>query len=113
MKLEVDLDGDAMPVDGELTGRVRVVEGGAAEPLTLSVVLYEKSPSYEVAALGVSTVLTVSKLDAGHVEDFTVRLPDGAVPSVKSKHGELFWQVEVRADKPGIDALAKRSLSVV
>jgi hypothetical protein len=32
---------------------------------------------------------------------------------VKTTHGELYWQVEIRADKPGLDASVTRRLEVV
>jgi hypothetical protein len=46
----------------------------------------------------------------GHSFDFT--MPAGAPPSVKTDHAELYWELELRSDEPGLDTNVRRRLEV-
>ena len=113
MRLALDLDAGAVEPGDTLAGRVLVVEGGASRSLTLTVNLRERSPGYVVPAFESRSLLHEGDLATGQTIEFRCAVPKGAPPSVKGKHGELFWELDVVSDERGLDTRASRGFAVV
>jgi hypothetical protein len=108
VKLEVQLDAEAVGRGETLTGRVLVLEGGEARSLTLTVSLRERSPGYVEPVSESGDVLHRGRLATGQSIEFRCGVAEDAPPSVKGNHGELFWQLEVVSDQPGLDTRVSR-----
>lgn len=108
MKLDVQLDAESVGRGDTLTGRVLVLEGGESRSLTLTVSLRERSPSFVEPASETSNVLHHGELATGQSIEFTWGVREDAPPSVQGKQGELFWQLEVVSDEPGLDTRVSR-----
>ena len=50
---------------------------------------------------------------AGHSIEFRCPLPPDAPPSLKTEHGELYWEMAVRSDESGFDTSNSRRVEVV
>ena len=112
MKLELRLDADRLARGAELSGHVLVLEGGRSRSLALTVSFCERSPGYLSVALSRRGVLHEGDLSTGQAVEFHYELPPDALPSVKGKHGELFWQLEAVSDEPGFDTRVTRVFEV-
>jgi hypothetical protein len=112
VKLELRLDADRVAPGRELAGHVLVLEGGQSRSLTLTVRLCERSPGYLEIPFSHTLVLSEGDLATGQAIDFRCELPEGAPPSVKGKHGELFWELEAASDAPGLDARVSQTFQV-
>jgi len=113
VKLDLQLDAEGVAPGDGLSGRALVLEGGRSRSLTLTVSFCESSPSYQSVAYTQSTVLHEGDLVTGQAAEFRIGLPDWAPPGVKGKHGELYWELEVVSDEPGLDTRARERLEVV
>jgi hypothetical protein len=113
VKLELELDTDPLVAGKEVTGRVKVAEGGSSRTLTLTLSFHEHSRDYQ--AIPYSSDLSVHEGDllTGQSFDFQFTVPAGAPPSFKSKHGELYWEVAVTSDESGHDTHVSRRVEVV
>jgi hypothetical protein len=112
VKLELRLDADRVAPGRELAGHVLVLEGGESRSLTLTVRLCERSPGYLEIQFGHTAVLSEGDLATGQTVEFRFELPKEAPPSVKGKHGELYWELEAASDAPGLDARASQIFEV-
>jgi hypothetical protein len=112
VKLELELDYGHVTPGEQLTGRVVVLEGGASRTLTLTVRFCERSRQLESTAFSTSTVLHHGDLATGQTMEFGCELPKDALPSVKGKVGELFWELEASSDEPGPDTQIRRRFEV-
>ena len=74
----------------------------------------EESPDYRKVVRSVpNTVLHGGELQAGQAVDFSIELPEDALPNACSEHAELYWEVDVRSDEPGLDSHAREAVEVV
>lgn len=112
MKLDIRLEDDAVAPGGELTGSILVLEGGRSRSLTLTVSFCERSPSFLSVAFESSNVVYEGDLATGQAVTFRYEVPASAPPSVKGRHGELFWQLEAVSNEPGLDTRATRLFTV-
>lgn len=112
MKLDIQLDAEIVAQGEELTGHVRVLEGGASRSLTLTMSFCERSPAFLTTPFSERGILFEGDLAGGQAVEFRYRLPDWARPGVKGKHGELFWQLEAVSDEPGFDTRCSRRFEV-
>ena len=113
MKLALELDRAAVASGEAVTGRVRVLQGGASRSLTLTVTFCERSPGFFSIAFGDSGVIHEEDLVTGSAVEFRFELPASAPPSARGRHGELFWQLEVVSDERGLDTRAAQTFEVV
>jgi hypothetical protein len=113
VRLVLELDADRVAPGEEVRGRVLVVEGGRSRSLTLTLSFRERSPAYLETPFGDGGVLHEGDLAAGQALAFRIVLPDDALPSVKTSHGELFWELEAVSDEPGLDTRVSRTLEVM
>ncbi|MDQ3874252.1 MAG: hypothetical protein M3322_01690 [Actinomycetota bacterium] len=52
-------------------------------------------------------------LATGQDVPFRFVVPEGAPPSAKGEHRELFWEVEAVSDERGLDTRASRTFEVL
>jgi hypothetical protein len=52
-------------------------------------------------------------LEAGTSFEFELALPPDALPSYKSRHGELYWELDVKSDESGRDTHERRRIETV
>lgn len=108
MKLSVELR-DTGPV---VRGGVRVLEGGSSRSLTVSLQYREQSPDYTHTAVDVpGGVLHTGDLQDGMWFEFAIQMPADALPGQRFRHGETYWQVDVKSDEAGLDTHAVARLT--
>jgi hypothetical protein len=112
VRLELELDAESVQPGGTVAGRVHVVEGGDSRELTLTLTFYEHTRDFTIPASQMSTVVHEGALATGDSYEFSVTLPDDAVPSVETKNGKLYWELELRSDERGLDTHLRRELRV-
>ena len=112
MKLALELDAEQVAAGEAVTGRVLVLEGGRSRSVTLTVSFRERSPAYLETPSSNSAVIHEGDLATGQAVEFRLALPADALPNVKGRHGELFWEVEAVSDEPGLDTRVSRRLEV-
>lgn len=111
MKLAVELSVATFAPGGPVRGGVRVLEGGHARQLTVSLRLRERSPGYEHIAREVpGPLLHTGALEDGQWFDFTLAVPPDALPPQHLHHGEVVWEVAAKCDRPGPDVWATARL---
>jgi hypothetical protein len=114
VKLEVQLDGEAYAPGETVTGSVLVLEGGGSRSLDVSLHFRERtSEDDEHTPVTLSGgELHAGDLTTGASYPFGIQLPPDALPNFKSKHGELFWEVDARSDERGRDTHARKRIDV-
>ena len=113
MKLDVELYDEPVEVGKFVSGRVRVVEGGPAGEVRVSLTFHEHTRDFDVAARGAEVPVHVGDVIAGDGYEFQFPLGPDQPPSVASKHGELYWQIEVRSTEPHAHTHVRRRVAVV
>lgn len=113
-RLTLRLDGDACAPGDVVRGTVDVLEGGSSRRLDVLLEFHERSDDYSRVARTVeSGPLHTGDLPAVGSFSFEVRLPEDALPAYRSRHGELYWEVDARSDEFGRDTHARERLNVV
>lgn len=115
MKLEVQLDRDRYSPGETVSGSVLVLEGGASRKLEVSLEFREEAEDgYEDTPLRVpGGELHAGDLAMGASYQFTIGLPDDALPNLKTEHGKLWWEVDARSDERGRDTRERQTFEVV
>jgi hypothetical protein len=57
-------------------------------------------------------VIHEGDLASGDVVAFRYLLPEWALPNVKARHCELFWELDAVVDRQGPDVVARRRFEV-
>lgn len=113
MKLAIALDRPGPQAPGTaITGRVEVHEGGSARALAVTLVRTERSPDYAADRVVARQVLAAGELAPASSHPFSLTVPDGAPPAVRSTHGALGWEVQAHADRRGRDVHEARPVDV-
>ena len=112
MKLALELRDRAVAGE-QLSGAIRVEEGGESRLLTLTVAFHEETRDYSVVPVSSDRVLHEGELVTGQTVEFTLDVPADAPPSYKGEHSELWWEVAVHSADPGFDTRVSRRLEVV
>ena len=112
MKLELELAAESIPPGGTVAGRIKVVEGGNSRELTITLTFYEHTRDFTIPAAQTSAVVHQGAVTTGDSYEFSLALPDDAVPSVETRNGKLYWELELSSDEPGLDTHARRELPV-
>lgn len=112
MKLELELTAESIPPGGTVTGRINVIEGGDSRDLTLTLTFYEHTRDFTIPAAQTSAVVHQGAVSTGDSYEFSFALPEDTVPSVETKNGKLYWELELRSDEPGFDTHVRRELRV-
>ena len=113
LRLELELERDSFRPGESVAGAVLVAEGGGSRALEAALVLHEKSPDYDEAPVTVSRELHTGDVQTGQSFDFSLQLPDTAVPGYRSEHGELYWELDVKSDEAGFDTHVRRRIEVL
>ena len=88
-----------------VAGTVVVREGGRSRSLEVQLGYIEETDDYREVATSISTGhLHKGNLEAGASFRFELALPPDALPNFKSRHGELYWQLDVKSDERGRDS---------
>jgi hypothetical protein len=73
----------------------------------------EETDDYlDVAASVPSGLLYEGDLVAGTSFEFELEVPAEALPNYRSKHGELYWQLDVTSEEPGRDTHERRRIEI-
>ncbi len=108
------LDGDAYAPGDVVRGQVTVAEGGRSRALEAFLHFREESDDYgRVADSVASGALHAGDLEPGATFSFELPVPAAALPSHRSRHGELWWEVDVRSDEFGRDSHERRRIEVL
>jgi len=113
VKLTLDIDPDHIVLGTRVAGRVTVVEGGPSRSLTVTVSFHEKTRDFDVVSDSEDFVVHEGDLVTGQTYDFSFNMPVEAPPSVRCEHSELYWELNLKSDEPGVDTHASRRLEVV
>lgn len=114
LRLEVQLDRESYRAGEAVTGTVLVLEGGSSRALEATLEFKEKSSDYDATPRKVGPQrLHEGDLATGESYELAVELPQDALPSLKSEHGELYWELDVRSDERGPDTHERRRIEVV
>ncbi len=112
MKLGLELAAESVAPGETVAGRIKVVEGGDSRKLTLTLTFYEHTRDFTIPAAQTSAVVHQGAVTTGDSYEFSFALPEDAVPSVETKNGKLYWELELRSDEPGLDTHVRRELRV-
>jgi hypothetical protein len=113
LRLELQLERESFQPGEAVNGSVLVAEGGGSRALEAALELHEKSPDYEEMPVTVAQALHAGDLETGQSFDFSLQLPDTAVPGYRSEHGELYWELDVKSDEAGFDTHVRRRIEVL
>ncbi|MBA2360395.1 MAG: hypothetical protein H0V79_05570 [Actinobacteria bacterium] len=104
-----------MPPGEVVRGTVVVVEGGSSRTLEVSLNYREQTgDDYEDTPVTRSGgPIHTGDLTTGASYQFEIPLPGDALPNFKSKHGELWWEVDARSDERGRDTHERQRIEVV
>ena len=105
MKLEIRVEQERYAPGDTVAGTVVVSEGGRSRKLEIELRYREQtSEDYQHTAVTLpGGELHAGDLAAGTSFPFAIALPADALPSYKSAHGELCWELDARSDERGVD----------
>lgn len=115
LRLELQLDEESYAPGEVVRGTVLVLEGGGSRALEVSLNYREQSGEhYEDTPVTLSGGdVHTGDLTTGASYPFEISLPDDALPSFTSKHGELWWEVDACSDERGRDTHGRQRIEVV
>lgn len=103
-RFELQLDRESYAPGDAIRGTVLVVEGGGSRSLEALLEYKEETDDYlEVATSISSGPLQSGDLTTGSSFEFELTVPEDALPNYRSKHGELYWELDVKSNEPGRD----------
>ena len=103
-RFQLQLDRQRYAPGEMVKGTILVLEGGAARALEAQLEYKEESPDYSEVAVSIpSGTLHDGDLTEGTSFEFELTLPPDALPSYNSRHGELYWVVDVKSDEVALD----------
>jgi hypothetical protein len=103
-RFQVELDRQRYAPGEAVKGTILVLEGGASRALEAQLVYREESPDYSEIAFSIpSGPLHEGDLTEGTSFEFELALPPDALPGYDSRHGELYWEVDVKSDEVARD----------
>jgi hypothetical protein len=112
-RFELQLDRERYAPGDTVKGTILVLEGGASRALEALLEYNEETADYSEVALSIrSGPLHEGELTTGTSYEFELGLPVDAPPDYKSRHGELYWQVDVKSDESGRDTHERRRIEV-
>ncbi len=113
-RLELQVDREQYAPGETVTGKVAVAEGGRSRKVEVSLCYREKTEEeYEHTAVTLpGGELHTGDLLQGSSYPFAITLPEQALPSYTSAHGELYWELEARSDELGVDTRERRRIVV-
>jgi hypothetical protein len=110
---DLDLGGGPRKPGDTIAGTVVVREGGRSRSLEVLLEFVEETADYLEVASSVSTGhLHKGKLEPGMSFAFELAVPPDALPEVRSRHGQLYWRLDVKSDEIGRDSHERRRIVV-
>jgi hypothetical protein len=113
VKVTLELDTDPFVAGKQVTGRVNVDESGSSRSLTMTLSFHERTRDFHEIRYSSDLVVHQGNTLAGDAYDFEFTMPPEAPPSIKTKYGELYWELRLKSDQPGLDTNEDRRVEVV
>jgi hypothetical protein len=113
VKLALELESDRIAPGERVIGRVKVLEGGPSRSVTLTLSFQERTQNCAATPYAWGIGLHEGELVTGQTLDFGFTIPPQAPPSMRGEHSELYWELDVHSDEPGLDTYARRRIEVV
>jgi hypothetical protein len=110
---DLQLDRDRHNPGDSVAGTVVVLEGGRSRSLEVQLGYIEETDDY----LEVATSISTGRLHEGALEArasfrFELALPPDGLPNFASRHGRLYWRLDVKSDERGRDSHELRRIDV-
>ena len=103
-RLQIALETPSVEPGGWVRGRVHVLEDDRSRHLLVRAVYRERTRDRSAIARTVDgPVIHEGDLAAGSVHEFAVKLPPDALPGCESKHGRLWWELQLESDRLGLN----------
>lgn len=103
-RFQLQLDRQRYAPGETIKGTILILEGGGSRALEARLEYKEESPDYSEVAISIpSGTLHQGDLTEGTSLEFELALPPDALPSYKSRHGQLYWEVDVKSDEVSLD----------
>jgi hypothetical protein len=103
-RFQLKLDRERYAPGETIRGTILVKEGGGSRALEAILEYKEETADYSEVAISIpSGPLNEGELTAGTSFEFELALPPDALPNHKSRHGEPYWELDVRSDESGRD----------
>jgi hypothetical protein len=103
-RFQLQLDRERYAPGETIKGTIRVLEGGGSRGLEARLEYNEETADYSEVAVSIpSGKLHEGDLTEGTSFEFELALPPDAPPSYKSRHGELYWELDVKSEEVGRD----------
>ena len=97
----------------QITGTVTVVEGGDSRSLEVFLNCQDNTSDYSGTSFSEGTGhLHEGDLETGQGFEFTLQVPADAVPSFRTPHGVVYWEVDAKSDEFGRDTHDKRQIDI-
>jgi hypothetical protein len=112
-RFQLQLDRERYAPGDTVRGTILVLEGGGSRSLEAVLEYNEKTADYQEVAISIpSGPLHEGDLTTGASFEFELALPPDALPNYQSRHGELYWQLDVRSDEVGRDTHERRRIAI-
>jgi hypothetical protein len=112
-RFQLQLDRERYAPGDTVKGTILVLEGGASRALEALLEYHEETADYSEVALSIpSGPLHEGELTSGTSFEFELGLPPDALPNYKSRHGELYWELDVKSDESGRDTHERRRIEI-
>jgi hypothetical protein len=112
-RFQLQLDRERYAPGDPVKGTVLVVEGGDSRSLEALLHYKEESPDYSEVAVSISSgPLHEGDLTTGTSFEFELALPPDARPNYDSRHGALYWEVDVQSDELGRDTHERKRIEI-
>ena len=113
-RFQLELDRERYAPGETIKGTILVREGGGSRALEAILEYKEETADYSEVAISIpSGPLHEGDLTEGTSFAFELALPPDALPSYKSRHGELYWELDVKSDESGRDTHERRRVETV
>jgi hypothetical protein len=108
-RFQLQLDRERYAPGDTVRGTILVLEGGDSRSLEARLEYNEETDDYHEVAISIpSSALHEGELTTGTSFEFQLALPADALPNYRSRHGELYWQLDVKSDEVGRDTHERR-----
>jgi hypothetical protein len=112
-RFELQLERERYTPGDRVGGTILVLAGGRSRSVEVLLQYNEETEDYSEVATSVSSgPLHEGDLTTGASFEFELALPPDALPNYQSKHGELYWEVNVKSDEFGSDTWERCRINV-
>jgi hypothetical protein len=112
-RFDLQLDRDHFEPGDPVAGTVVVTDGGGSRSLEVQLAYIEETSDYLETSRSISSGrLHTGDLQTGSSFRFELALPADALPNFTSRHGQLYWRIDVKSDERGRDSHELRRIVV-